>query len=338
MHALIMPEPGKVLDQEMDIPIHDSSSALVKMVSCGICGSDVTAFKGTNPTVRYPIMGIGHEGIGIIEDIGTNDRGLKAGDRVALEPYIPCGKCHQCQVGHYNNCEHLQVAGVHTSGMMMDYVCHPISLIHKLPDRIDDIDAALTEPFTIGLHGVERGRISEGEVCVVMGAGPIGVLTAFGVMSRGATPIIVDVIQARLDDAISIGIPYAFNNTSNGLPDFIRSVNNGNLADAFIDCTGSSDSLVSFHEYVRHGARCVFLGWPKDIVRINTIRCMQKELDILTSRNSRDKFPEAIRLIEQGFLPARKMITKVIERDEFEGTLADMISNPQNYMKVVVRI
>ena len=338
MHALTMPEPGKVICQELNMPVRSVDSALVRMVCCGICGSDITAYKGSNPTVRYPIVGIGHEGIGVIEDIAPNDKGLKNGDRVALEPYIPCGECHECVIGRYNNCEHLHVAGVHTSGMMMDYVSHPVSLIHKLTDCIDDIDAALAEPFSIGLHGVARGMISKGEVCVVMGAGPIGILTAFGVMSRGATPIIVDIIQTRLDDAISLGIPYAFNNKGNELPEFIRSVNDGNLADAFIDCTGSPASLLTFHEYVRHGARCVLLGWPKDIVQVNTIRCMQKELDILTSRNSKDKFPEAIKLIADGFLPARKMITKVITMEEFKDTLEDMIRSPQDYMKVIVRI
>ena len=118
MKVLCQPEPGKLEVKDLPMPQCHEGNAIIKMEMCGICGSDVTAYRGTNPTMRYPINGLGHEGVGVITQIGENDKGLKVGDRVALEPYVPCNKCHMCAVGRFNNCADLHVCGLHKDGVM----------------------------------------------------------------------------------------------------------------------------------------------------------------------------------------------------------------------------
>ena len=118
MKSLVMPAPGELELVERPEPEMQPGCAKIRMEYCGICGSDLTAYKGVNPTVRYPIDGIGHEGIGVIEEIGENDRGLKVGDRVAMEPYIPCRKCHMCAVGRFNNC-----ADIHEPASIQRALC-----------------------------------------------------------------------------------------------------------------------------------------------------------------------------------------------------------------------
>ena len=100
MKVLCLPEPGNLVIKDLPMPELKEGQAIVKMEMCGICGSDVTAYRGVNPTMRYPINGLGHEGVGIIREIGENDKGLKPGDRVALEPYVPCNKCHMLSLIH----------------------------------------------------------------------------------------------------------------------------------------------------------------------------------------------------------------------------------------------
>ena len=124
MKVLCLPEPGNLVIKDLPMPELKEGQAIVKMEMCGICGSDVTAYRGVNPTMRYPINGLGHEGVGIIQEIGENDKGLKPGDRVALEPYVPCNKCHMCAAGRFNNCADLHVCGVHKDGMMSEYFLH----------------------------------------------------------------------------------------------------------------------------------------------------------------------------------------------------------------------
>jgi 2-desacetyl-2-hydroxyethyl bacteriochlorophyllide A dehydrogenase len=338
MKALTIQEPGKLIMEEIAEPVLTQGFAKVKMETCGICGSDVTAYGGKNPTMKYPIQGIGHEGIGTIIEIGENEKGLKAGDRVALEPYVPDFTCHMCKVGRYNNCVDLHVRGVHTDGMMVEYICHPIQLVHKLPEDLDLIKAACVEPLTIGLHGATRARVTEGEKVVIFGAGTIGLMAAFACISYGATPIIVDVIQPRLDFAKEVGIPYTFNSKDGGIVEFLLEVTGGKLPEAMIDCTGAPAILAEMHNYVCYGGRISLVGWPKGPVTINTIRCMQKEIDICPSRNSANKFPESIHLIYSGKVPVEKMITKTIELKDTENVIRDMIENPGDYLKVVVKI
>lgn len=338
MKVLSLLKPGELVIKNLPKPTLLPGQAVVKIEMCGICGSDVTAYRGVNPTMKYPIDGIGHEGVGIIEEIGENDKGLKPGDRVALEPYVPCNECHMCKQGRFNNCENLRVCGVHKNGMMAEYFLHPVQLLYKLPDSLNFKQATLVEPLTIGLHGATRARVSKGDNVVVFGAGTIGLLAAFACINYGATPILVDVLQSRLDEAKKLGVPYVFNSQNGELEAFLREATGGTLPDAMIDCTGAPAILQEMHNYVRHGGRIALVGWPHAPVSINTVRCMQKELDIFPSRNSNAKFPESIGLVNNKKVPTDDIITKTIALEEVEATIQDMVQNPAQYMKVVVKI
>ncbi len=337
MKILKMPAPETMQLVQAAEPENREGCAKIKMEYCGICGSDLTAYTGKNPTVRYPIEGIGHEGIGVIVEIGENDRGLKVGDRVALEPYIPCLKCHMCAEERYNNCADIRVAGVHTDGVMAEYVVFPIHLLYKIPEGLDPLDAALVEPLTIGLHAASRARVAEGEFCVITGAGPIGLLAALGVKGKGATPILVDVVEDRLSFARECGIEHTFNSAQGDLVAYLQEVT-ASLPQAMLECTGSPVILGAMHDYVRHGGRIALVGWPKGPVTVNTVRCLQKELDICPSRNSNKQFPAAIELIAGGQIPTRKIITRVVELEETESVMQDMMANAGKYMKVVVKL
>lgn len=337
MKNLFMEKEGSLEIRDKQMPEATGDYVVVRIVCCGICGSDVNAYRGGNPTVKYPIDGIGHEGVGIVHSVGKDVKSIAVGDRVALEPYIPDYTCHSCMEERFNNCEHLHVAGVHTDGMMADYYMIKESLVHKIPDSLSFRHAALIEPLTIGLHGTFRANVKKGDIVAVTGAGPIGILASFAVLSKGATPVIMDVLQDRLDYALSLGIPYAFNNSQGGFDSYIEK-EFGHLADKMIECTGAPFILANMHDYVRHGGCIALVGWPKAPVTINTVRCMQKELDIHPSRNSNKLFPEATRLIATGFVPVERMITKTVSLEDTEETIKDMIKNPADYVKVVVEI
>ncbi|MCG8484251.1 MAG: alcohol dehydrogenase catalytic domain-containing protein [Clostridia bacterium] len=323
---------------ETPYPEMQEKCAIVKIQYCGICGSDTGAFKGSNPTVKYPIVGLGHEGMGIIEEIGENDKGLRKGDCVALEPYISCTQCHQCLKGRLNNCTNIKVCGVHTTGMMSDYFHHPIRLIHKIPDALSLEDAVLAEPFTIGLHAATIGKVTKGDKCLIFGAGVVGLMTAFAVKAYGGQPIVCDVLQGRLNKAKKMGFECIHNSPDEDLVKNIKKVIGEKMADVVIDCTGSPAVIKNLHLYISYGARIVLVGWPSKPVEINTIKCMQKEAAILTCRNSNKKFPEALKLIEEGVLPVKKIITEFVNVNDVQNALSNIINNPQDYLKVVVEM
>lgn len=332
----VLEKPYEISMQALECQKPKPGHALIRMMYCGICGSDIGAYKGTNPTMRYPIMGMGHEGVGIVEEIEPGSE-IKVGDRVALEPYIPCGKCYICKEGG-NNCTDLHVSGVHCPCMMTEYYRHPVSLLHRIPDELTWERAVLTEPLTIALHGIQRAEVKAGDVCVITGAGPIGLLAALAAKAYGAVPVIMDVIESRLKFAGECGIENRFNNFEGGFEEYLCSLTCGRLADAMVECTGAPPILAKMHDYVRNSGRIALVGWPKDPLTVNTIRWMQKELSVRPSRNSHNNFPEALELIRTRAVPAERLLTKVIEFKDFEQTIKDMTEHPQNYMKVAVKI
>ncbi len=338
MKVLCIEKPGRLEIKELERPQAVPGQAVVRIELCGICGSDVTAYRGVNPTMRYPIQGLGHEGVGVIEEIGENDKGLKVGDRVALEPYVPCNHCHMCAEGRFNNCADIRVCGVHKDGMMAEYFLHPIQLLYKLPDDLSFRHGALAEPFTIGLHAASRARVKAGEHVVIFGAGVIGLMAAFASLNYGAVPIVVDVLEERLSYAKEHGIPYVFHSQSGNLVEYLKEVTKGKLPEAMIDCTGAPVILEQMHEYVCHGGRIALVGWPHNPVALNTVRLMQKEIDICPSRNSNGKFPEAIQLIQDHKIPAEAFITRMVKMGQVEETIQDMIQRPSDYLKVIVEI
>lgn len=324
---------------DFDVATINSGCAVIKMELCGICGSDVTAYLGTNPTMKYPIDGIGHEGVGTIVEIDethSNPTNLKIGDRVALEPYVPCNSCHMCAQKRYNNCTDIRVCGVHKDGMMAEFFTHPIDLLYKLPDELDFTRAALVEPLTIGLHGVSRAGVTANSYCVIFGAGTIGIMAAFSVIEEGATPIVIDIIDSKLERAKDLGIQHTFNSKTGDVVQYLMDVTNNKLPEHMVDCSGSPFVIKEMHNYVCHGGKIALVGWPHSPVEINTVRCTQKELDILPSRNSNNKFPTAIQMVNNNKIPSDKMISKVITLSEVEDVIKEMIASPDKYIKVIV--
>lgn len=335
MKSVNLYAPNELKIEEEKEPVLEDGAAIVKIEYCGICGSDLTAYQGINPTFQYPIKGIGHEGVGYITQIGENQQGLKVGDKVALEPYIPCMKCHRCEKELFNNCCAIHVAGVHTDGMMKNYVKHPLRLIHQIPNELTLEEAVLTEPFTIGLHGATRAGVGNGDVCLIFGAGIIGLMAAYAVLHYGGTPIIVDILQKRLDGAKEMGFN-VYNSSDGNLLEYLMEKTEKRLADVIIDCTGSPYVVKNLHLYVAYGARIALIGWPHEPVEMNTVKLTQREVTVYTSRNSNKKFPEAIELIRNHFLPVDKLISRFASMDEIETVLKEIIENPSDYRKVVI--
>lgn len=338
MKVLCLPEAKNLVIKDLKEPELLPGHAIVKIEKCGICGSDITAYRGVNPTMKYPVNGLGHEGVGTITAIEPNDKGLQVGDRVALEPYIPCNQCHMCKEKRYNNCADIRVCGVHKDGMMAQRFLQPIDQIHLIPKEMSFEHAVLVEPLSIGLHAITRARVSKGETVVIFGAGIIGLMAAFGSLHYGATPVVVDVVQERLDYAKDQGIPYIYNSRDGEIQEYLKEITHGKMPEAMVDCTGAPAVIENMHDYVCHGGRIALVGWPHNPIAINTVRLMQKEIDVCPSRNSNQKFPEAIQMVLARKIPVDAMITKTIEMDEVEDTILDMAEHPADYLKVIVNI
>ena len=206
MKAIKFEEPWKVQCIDIEKPEPKEGQALIKVRAAGICGSDIGAFRGTNPLVSFPRI-IGHEIVGEVLSIPEdNARGIKAGDRVIVDPYLYCGTCYPCSVGRTNCCTDLKVLGVHVEGGMAEYMTHPADMLWKLPDDMPWDIAPMAEPLTIALHGIHRGELAAGEHVAIIGAGPAGLACA-DVLTRNGVKAVVFDRHPEIGGLLTFGIP-----------------------------------------------------------------------------------------------------------------------------------
>jgi hypothetical protein len=333
MQAVYLTKPHDIHIADLAAPIRRPGEALIRVRATGVCGSDIGAYRGVNPTVVYPVI-IGHETAGEIVEADPESPGLKPGDRVVVEPYISCGSCYPCRRGRTNTCERLQTRGVHIAGTMAEQISHPVRLLHKIPERIDWAEAALSEPLTIALHAVHRAEVRAGEHVVITGAGPIGLLAAQVVKTLGAEPILMDPVAERLAVARAMGIRHALDPAAEGVQK-VRQITNDRLAEVLIEASGAEAAIVGAVEYVAYSGRIVMVGWPKSALLLGTAPFIRKELDVRGSRNSAREFPEALQLIACGRVQLAPFISRVVPLKEIPAAIADQVKHPEQFIKVV---
>ena len=333
MKSVCLKQPGEI--SLVDIPRTERSEGeiLIKVRSAGICGSDIGAYKGVNPLVSYPRI-IGHEIAGEVVEVPDDEVGLMPGDRVILEPYVYCGHCYPCSIGHTNCCENLTVRGVHIEGGMAEFVSHPRHLLHKVPDSIPWNLVPMAEPLVISMHAVRQSETKAGEHVVIFGAGQIGLLAAQYALTLGAIPIIVDPVDERLALARSLGVTHTINPVSADAVAGILSITQGRMAEAVIECSGAAPAIRGAVDYVSYAGHIALVGWPKSDIPMPTGLFTKKELTIRGSRNSVGQFPESLGLIAAGKVNVEALLTKTVSMDETPAIVADIAEHPDKYLKV----
>ena len=338
MKAIKFAEPWKVACVDQEMPTPKEGEALIKIHCAAVCGSDIGAFRGTNGLVSYPRV-IGHELSGEIvsipDDPAQNPKGLKVGDRVAVDPYIYCGHCYACSIGRTNCCTSLKVLGVHVDGGMCEYFCHPANLLVKLPEGMSYEMGSLAEPLTIALHGIHRGSLKAGEYVAILGAGPIGLYAGMAAEAYGAHAIIIDIVQERLDFAKKMGVEHTINSKEVDAVEKVREIT-GEGAQLVMECSGANILIRQSLDMVCHAGRITFTGWPKKETSLPTDTITRKEIDLRGARTSAGEFPEALELIATKKVDMLKLLTKTIKLEEVPETIIDIEKNPGSYMKVVV--
>lgn len=336
MRAVKFPEPWKVECIDIPEPVAKEGEALIKVRSAGICGSDIGAFRGTNPLVSYPRV-IGHEVAGEILSIPEdNPRGLKVGDHVIVDPYLYCGECYPCSIGRTNCCTSLHVLGVHVEGGMCETFAHPADMLWKLPDDMPWDIAPMAEPLTIALHGIHRGGLKAGEHVAIIGAGPIGLLAAMSAIAYGAEPILIDLVDERLEMAKELGVKYVINSGKEDLVAKVAEYTDGRMAELVMECSGANPAVRSTLDIVANAGRITLTGWPKKETPLPTDAITRKEVDIRGARTSAREFEEAIELIHSGKVNVRALLTKVVSIQDAPAVIMDIEKNPGDYMKVDV--
>ncbi|MCG8498998.1 MAG: alcohol dehydrogenase catalytic domain-containing protein, partial [Firmicutes bacterium] len=214
-----MPEAYKIEFLEVPVSEVEKDEVLIEMKRIGICGSDIQVYHGKHKYMKFPVVQ-GHEGAGIIVKAGKDVEGLKAGDRVTVQPQIFCGQCQPCKTGHYNVCQNLRVFGVHADGMACEYFLTDASKVLKLSAGMSFDEGAMVEPTAVAAGAIRRSGDVTGKNIVVLGAGAIGNLVAQVAKASGAGKVMItDINQKRLAIAANCNIQYCVNTRDRDLGD-----------------------------------------------------------------------------------------------------------------------
>lgn len=333
MKSVCLKQPGEISLVDIPLTKRGAGEILIKVRSAGICGSDIGAYKGVNPLVSYPRI-IGHEIAGEVVEVPDDEVDLMPGDRVILEPYVYCGHCYPCTIGHTNCCENLTVRGVHIEGGMAEYVSHPRHLLHKVPDSIPWNIVPLAEPLVIAMHAIKQAETLAGEHVVISGAGQIGLLAAQYALTIGAIPVVVDPVDERLALARSLGITHTINPVGSDALEEIKTLTKGRMAEVVIEASGDARAIRGAIDYVAYAGRISLVGWPKNDIALPTALITKKELTIRGSRNSVGQFPESLRLIAEGQINVTALLTKSVSMEDTPATVVDIAEHPERYLKV----
>lgn len=338
--AAFLTELEKIEFREVEVPKIKADEILVKMEAVGVCGSDVHYYshgKIGDFVVEFPFI-LGHECAGTIVEAGSNVTHLKVGDRVALEPGVPCGSCEFCLSGKYNLCPEVQFfATPPYHGCLMNYVSHRAQFAFKLPDNVSSVEGALVEPLAIGINAALTGGVKLGDTVVVFGAGCIGLVSLLASKAYGATKVIVvDVIEKRLAVAKSMGaIP--LNAKECDVLAEIKRLTEGKGAQVVIDCAGTNTTICQTVHVAKSGGTIVWVGLASDSVNgLNIGPISTKELTIKSIFRYKNLYPTTIAAIADGKIDISGIISDKYKFEDTSRAFAETLKNAQNIVKSVI--
>ena len=325
---------------EAPMPKIGADDVLIKVRSVGICGSDLHYYRegGIGDfKVEFPFI-LGHEAAGIVEEVGENVTSLKKGDRVCMEPGVPCMKCEECLSGHYNLCRDVRFwATPPYDGVLSEYVAHPAAFTFKIPDNMSFTEGALVEPLAIGLHACNMGGVKLGQTVAILGAGCIGLVTLLAAKAYGATQIIVgDVLEKRLNKARELGA-VAINTAEEDFAAKVMELTGGRGADVCIDCAGFSATVDSCLSSAKPAGTVIIVGLGQDRVDgFNTGIMSTKELTVKSIFRYRNLFPTAINAIAGGRIDVGTIVSHRFSFDDTINAFATCHKDIRNVVKGVI--
>lgn len=317
MKALVLEEKGRLSLREFDIPgTMGPRDVRIRIHTVGICGSDVhyyTHGKIGHFIVNAPMV-LGHEAAGTVIATGAEVAHLRPGDRVCMEPGIPDPTSRAAKLGIYNVDPAVTFwATPPVHGCLTPEVIHPAAFTYKLPDPVSFAEGAMVEPFAIGMQAALRARIQPGDIAVVTGAGPIGMMVALAALAGGCAKVIVaDLAQPKLDIIGAYDGIETVNIRNRPLAEAVAQATDGWGADVVFECSGAAPAILSMHQLARPGGAIVLVGMPVDPVPVDIVGLQAKELRVETVFRYANVYDRAIALIASGKVDLKPLISASI--------------------------
>jgi len=326
MHAVIIDAPGNMRIGRLPDPTPKPDELVIRVGACGICGTDLHIVDGDSPLVCYPIVP-GHEfagevvavGSNVPQGIGTRDMQVTVGTRVAVEPNLYCGHCELCRTGHENLCLNYSAIGVTVDGAFAEYVTVPAAKAYILPEHLSFREAALIEPISCAVHGMNRLNPRSGDTFLIVGAGAMGLILVQMALRGGASKVaVVDLNTQRLQRAEKLGVDSTQTDINKLLEDEPLGF------DCVIDVTGVASAIEGAFAATKRGGKLLVFGVAPSEARISLspFRIYNDEITVLGSMAVLYSFGPALNLLSGGAFDAEMMLTAALPLEDFPNALS----------------
>lgn len=322
---------------DVDQPGIGPYDVLIRVESCGVCGTDIHIYEGKAGIARYPIIP-GHEFSGRVVEVGREVSGyISVGDRVVADPTIVCGRCVYCRSGRAHLCVEWAPIGVARDGAYAEYVSVPANLAYKIPGNISFDEAALVEPVSCCIHGWDRISPKPGFTAAIIGAGPIGLIhLQLAKLSGAILTIVSEPIESRRRLAAELGADIVVDPFEEDLQEVVRRETSGLGVDVVVEAVGGARYLEEALRIIGRGGRILVFGVApeEDKAYVNPYTLYRYELTILGSFINPYSMVRAISMIASRSINVDKLITHRITLDEVEQALRRELRNP---IKAIVK-
>src|SRR5215208_2078353 len=322
---------GDLQIHDEEVPVAGDGEKLIRVKSVGVCGSDLHWFsEGSigDAKLERPLV-LGHEFAGVTGD----------GQRVAIDPAIPCGHCEFCEQGHPNLCSNLIFAGHgKTDGSLRECMTWHAKSIFPIPDSLSFDDAAMLEPLGVAIHTVDLGKLRPGMTVGVFGCGPIGLLILqMAKLSGAATIVATDKLEHRVDAAKSLGASHAFLAQGGQELEEIGSATSRRGVDVAFDAAGTPDAVDAAFAAVSTGGKVVLAGIPdEDKTSFTASIARRKGLTIKLVRRMKHTYPRAIELVAKGLVDVRSIVTHRFPLEQ--AVEAFRVAKRREGLKIIIEI
>ncbi len=321
MKALIMKAKGKYRVAEVPVPKPEKGEVLIRVDSCGLCGTDVHIYRGKF-FANLPLI-IGHEISGTVVETGQKVTTVKEGDKVVVNPNMNCELCYFCRRGKVHLCENLVNIGVRINGGFAEFVNVKESYVYRLSNEIDLEEASFVEPLSCCIHGAEMAQIKSADQVVILGAGPVGLLM-LQIIKLMATSrvVVVDPVKKRRELAQNLGADWTVDPIKSDILDYLPKLL-GKLPDIVFECVGKKQTMEQSWKIVNSGGKVVWFGVadPEESIQINPYQIYRKEITISGSFVNPFTTGKAVSLLESGKIKVKQLITHRFNLDQFSQAI-----------------
>jgi len=322
--------------EDLPMPRAGPDEVVVNVRAVGICGSELHAYEGRSKR-RIPPLVMGHEFAGTVVEAGERTTGISVGDRVAVDPAVPCGICEQCLHGRANVCRARRHVGLDFPGAFAEHVKMPGRACYRIPDSMPFDVATLAEPMSVGVHAVRVGSIDEQDVVLIIGSGIIGLSSLIAGREKAKRMIVSDLLDSRLALARSFGSDATIDASKVDAVQELQSLNEGKSADVVVEAVGLEKTIAQAISSVREAGRVVLVGLLDETARLNILQITLREIQLKGSygRTSED-LRIAVALLGADLSAIRRLITHTFPLDNISHAFETMSREKRSTMKVVV--